>query len=176
MNGMYRRPPAGMVLIFALITVLLMSLLGTTLMKTALFHERLATNGQLDQLTFLSAESTIAASISHLDGDALARESVVMGAEWESCLQTRGISQQDCDRAEYVPLATGMPGVPVAASARSRYIGVAAVPGFSVDQVVYHQFSTEGRAHYDPRSAIPFGHLNRQTWRRMDTASGVFQQ
>lgn len=173
MTRMYRQSASGMVLVFALITVLLMSLLGTTLMRAALFHERLSTNSQLDQLSFLSAESAIAASMAHLESDARAREAVIMGNEWASCLQSGGITSQGCERAAYVPMATG---VPVAANARSRYIGVGAVPGFSVDQVVFQQFSTEGRAHYDPGAAIPFGHLNRQTWRRMDTATGVFQQ
>lgn len=173
MTRNHRQSASGMVLVFALITVVLMSLLGTTLMKAALFHERLSTNGQLDQLSFLSAESAIAASMAHLESDAHAREAVIMGNEWEACLQSGGITSQGCERAEFVPMPTG---IPVAASARSRYIGESAVPGFSVDQVVYRQFSTEGRAHYDARSAIPFGHLNRQAWRRMDAASGVFQQ
>lgn len=176
MKHIYQRPVSGMVLVFTLITVLLMSLLGTTLMKTALFHQRLSTNSQLDQLTFLSAESVIAASIAHLDRDATAREAVIMGNEWTACLQTGGIRTHACEGAEYVPMAASTAVVPVAASASSRYLGVAAVPGFSVEQVVYQQFSTEGRAHYDPRSSIPFGHLNRQTWRRMNAASGVFQQ
>lgn len=178
MNNVRRRHSTGMVLVFALVTVLLMSLVGTTLIKTAIFHERLATNRQLDRITFLAAESAIAGSIDQFESDPSARDAVLAGASLETCLQTQGVAREECDRANYVPMdaASAASPVPVAATAHTRYVGNAAIPGYSVDQVFYQQFSTEGRAYYASDSDIPFGHLNRQVWRRIDTATGVFQQ
>ncbi len=178
MKIVLRHPTTGMVLIFTLVTVLLMSLLGMTLMKTALFHERLATNNQLDRTSFLAAESVIAASISRLESDGMVRNALVGGGEWDACLRAHGLSREQCDIPDYMPLATSSFSSPnpVVAQARTRYLGAAPVPGFASDQVVFQQFSTDGRAYFGQATGIPFGHLNRQVWRRMDSAIGVFQQ
>jgi Tfp pilus assembly protein PilX len=178
MRIVLRHPNTGMVLIFTLVTVLLMSLLGMTLIKTALFHERLATNNQLDRISFLAAESVIAASISRLEHDGVARNALLSGGEWDACLRAQGLSRDQCAVPDYMPLATSSISSPnpVVAQARTRYLGAAPVPGFAVDQLVFQQFSTDGRAYFGQASGIPFGHLNRQVWRRADAAGGVFQQ
>lgn len=168
----------GAVLLIALITVLLMSMLGATLMRAGLFHEKLSANNRLDSFTFWAAESAITASMAAIDKQQRWQDLILSGRVWDVCLTQSGIAETDCDKPGF-PLADGNGDArasALAARTQTRYMGGSPLPGFAVDQVVIQRFSTEGRAYYSDHSPLPFGHLNMQVWQRIGTDTGVFYQ
>lgn len=170
----------GMVLLFTLLTLVLITLLGTTLMKSALFQERLTTNNRLDALTFNAAESVITASISAVSESTTLREQAMSGLVLESCLKAQGISLSQCDSPGFplsaAPVSAGNSPAALVSTAQTRFLGTVPLPGFDVDQMVYQRFATEGKAYYPESLPQPFGHLNLQVWQFAGPGTGVFNQ
>lgn len=170
----------GAVLVFALITVLLMSILGGTLMKTGLFHERLTTNNHLDALTFQAAESVIVATMQDIDASPRLRKKLMNGQLLQNCVSANGKITEECDDQQFPTTAHAskgpLQGVTLANLAMTHYQGASSVPGFAIDALAYHRFSTEGRAYFAAEPSLPFGHLNVQVWQTVGATTGVFNQ
>lgn len=170
----------GAVLIFALVTVLLMSIVGSATMKAGMFHERLTTNNHLDALTFQAAESVITATMIDIDASPLLRKKLMDGALLQSCVNTKGGVLYECGDQRFVATVDlshkAKHAVAMTTLAQTSYQGMSPVVGFAVDALAYHRFSTEGRAHFADTSALPFGHLNIQVWQTLGATTGVFNQ
>lgn len=170
----------GAVLIFALVTVLLMSIVGGTIMKAGMFHERLTTNNHLDALTFQAAESVIAATMMDIDASSEFRNKLMDGVSLQSCLNAKGEVVYACGDQRFIatadPSNKAKQADAMIALAQTKYQGMSAVMGFAVDTVAYARFSTEGRAHFADTSELPFGHLNMQVWQTLGATTGVFNQ
>lgn len=180
MNAQVHKHNQGAVVIFALVTVLLMSIVGGTLMKAGMFHERLTTNNHLDALTFQAAESVIAATMMEIDASPALRKKLMDGASHQSCVSPKGEVIYACGDQRFIAMAEQSnktkQAVAITTLAQTRYQGMSPVMGFSVDVLAYHRFSTEGRAHFADTSVLPFGHLNLQVWQTLGAKTGVFNQ
>lgn len=175
-----RKHIRGAVLIFALITVLLMSVVGSTIMKAGIFHERLTTNNHLDALTFQAAESVIAATMMDIDASPVLRKRLLDGALHQSCVSPKGKVTYACGDQHFIATADQSTksdqAVVMTTLAQTKYQGMSPVMGFAVDTLAYYRFSTEGRAHFADTSALPYGHLNMQVWQTLGATTGVFNQ
>lgn len=170
----------GAVLVVALVSLLLMSMLGATLLKTGLFHEKMATNNRLDALTFQAAESGINATIHLLNSNSLLRNRLMAGAVVDTCLTENGAATEHCQDAgislDITDNHSSSVSPAVEVRAQTRYRGASPVPGYAADLIVYHQFTTEGRAYYPESAPLPFGHLNLQVWQTLGSNSAVLNQ
>ncbi len=170
----------GAVLIFALVTVLLMSIVGGTIMKAGIFHERLTTNNHLDALTFQAAESVIAATMVDIDASPVLRKKLMEGASHQTCFSSSGEVLYACGNQGSIATSNNAnktkQTIAMTTLAQTTYQGMSPVMGFDVDTLAYYRFSTEGRAHFAEKSTLPFGHLNLQVWQTLGATTGVFNQ
>lgn len=161
----------GAILVFALITVLLMSIVGASLLKTGIFQTRLTTSNHLDALAFQSTESVIAATLATVDDSPRLYDSLLTGKSLMSCVLPTGLQVDECSDSGFSMLhvTEGVKGwtFSLVNHAETRYQGDAAVAGFDVGLLVYRRFSTEGRAYFAGTSPPPFGHLNLQVWQKL---------
>ena len=160
----------GVALFVVLIILLLITMMGISAMRSGIFHETMAFNTQVEEMTFQSAETAINGVVAQArrnDGNLLGHLVVLNEAKVQCFNKTNGVADGNCPNDRFLDLRNNFQS-----EARSQFDLKRPSIGNDADKLADFQFHTIGTG-----LAVNDGttHSNLQEWRKIGPSGGPFQ-
>lgn len=140
----FARRQRGVALLIALLILVIVSLMGTTAMRTSMFSAKIATGTQISAMAFEGAESAISATIHNLKNDSARLQKLMAGTPLTQCVTLSDLSKEgECTGSDHLDSRAL-----VVAESHARRIGYLPIKGGAVSS------SGGGAVKVDYRMAI----------------------
>ena len=160
----------GAVLFIALIILLMVSMMGVSAMRSGIFHERMAFNTQVEEMTFQAAETAVNGVIKQArtnEGNLLGRLVALNQVTTQCFSRSNGLSSGECTAGQFVDSRDAFQS-----QAESKFDLKRPSMGNDTEKLADYQFRSVGIGTAVNDDTV---RRNLQEWRKIGPAGGPFE-